>query len=348
MAFNANQNGSDMAIQHPASNTPHRRVLGDVSPNVKAASTTPAFLRKAPVGSPLKRSYTAAMEDGEGFMYLKKRKLTDDETLSQVDGASQSMSRDENGMPIVESTSFRPIFRPGSVKVVRHSYHASNGVANVINFQQPVPEIAEPSPTEPNTPTDEGDSTQDSSAERKSFSSLINYDPSSQPTSLPFSVVSNAELLKLRLRVAMYKVRTNQIDVPFTDLEVPQIPGSAKSFTAQAVEDAVAQLRREAQEVNARQPLAYPKLLPAPVLRPTAYSSRMIYDTNPPSSPPVSVSVSPEKLPELPGYVSTPQREMAHYGTPSVDRLRRPEQELTSSAVKGRVAEGLLGLRNAA
>ena len=206
-----------------------------------------------------------------------------------------------------------------------------------------MPEITEPSPTEPNTPSDEGDSTQDSSAERKSFSSLINYDPSSQPTTLAFSVTSNVELLKLRLRVAIYKVRTNQIDVPFADLRIPQ---SAKSQTAQAVEDAVAQLRREAQEANARQLEAIPKLLPAPILKPTAYSSRMIYDTNLPSSPPVSVS--PEKLPEGPMDVSTPQRESAQRGTPSMDRLRRLEPELTSSAVKGRVAEGLLGLRNAA
>lgn len=211
-----------------------------------------------------------------------------------------------------------------------------------------MPEIAEPSPTEPNTPSDEGDSTQDSSAERKSFSSLINYDPSSQPSNLALSFVSHAEMLKLHLRVAIYKVRTNQIEIAFTDLRVPQHHETAKSHTAKAVEDAVAQLRREAQEVNARQPPSHPKLLPAPILRPTVYSSRMIYDTNLPSSPPVSVS--PEKLPEADVDVSTPQRKYLMYGSPrgSVERFRRPEQELTSSAVKGRVAEGLLGLRNAA
>ena len=210
-----------------------------------------------------------------------------------------------------------------------------------------MPEIAEPSPTEPNTPSDEGDHSQDSSVERQSFSSLINYDPSSQKSNFAFSSISHAELLKLRLRVAMYKVRTNQIDVPFTNLRVPQVPQTPKSHMAQVVEDAVAQLRREAQEVNARQLSAVPKLLPAPILRPTAYSSRMIYDTNIPSSPPVSLS--PEKLPTA-ADVSTPQREFGQYGTPrgSVERLRRPEPELTSSAVKGRVAEGLLGLRNAA
>ena len=145
----------------------------------------------------------------------------------------------------------------------------------------------------------------------------------------------------------MFKVRTNQIDVPFISLQVPDRPKSPRSLTAQAVEEAVAQLRREAQEVMARQPTSIPKLLPAPILKPTAYSSRMIHETNLPSSPPVSLS--PDKLPTLPTDVSTPRREYGRYGTPlgSVERLRRPEPELTSSAVKGRVAEGLLGLRHA-
>ena len=210
-----------------------------------------------------------------------------------------------------------------------------------------MPEITEPSPTEPNTPSDEGDSTQGSSAERKSFSSLINYDPSSQTSNLVLSSISHAELLKLRLRMAMYKVRTNQVDVPFTDLRVPEHTKVSKSSTAQAVEEAVAQLRQEAMEVNARQSTAILKLLPAPVLKPTAYSSRMVYETNIPSSPPVSLS--PDKLPSAPTSVFTPQKDLAQYGTPrrSVERLRMPPEELTSSAVKGRVAEGLLGLRHA-
>jgi len=72
-----------MSIAQPQST---RRVLGEVSPNVKAESTTPMFLKKAIVGSPLKRSYTAAHgESGnKGWMYLKKRRLGEDEVLSQL------------------------------------------------------------------------------------------------------------------------------------------------------------------------------------------------------------------------------------------------------------------------
>lgn len=210
-----------------------------------------------------------------------------------------------------------------------------------------------PSPTEPNTPSSLQD---DSSAERKSFSSLINYDPSSQTTNanVVSRTTSNAELLKMRLRVAMYKVQTNQVSVPFPNLRNVR-EGDARerpTVTQAAVEEAIAELRREAQEVAARRqqqtPSAFPTLQPGPVLRPTSYSSRMIYakaiDLTSSPSPPMS----PERLPVASPALYTPQRSL--HGHPSTaERTNRPsEQELTSSVVKGRVAEGLLGLRHAA
>jgi hypothetical protein len=123
MPFNANPTGDNVATPQHTSDTPHRRVLGDVSPNVKPMSTTPAFLKKAPTSSPLKRSFTATMDGGEGFTYLKKRKLTDDETLSQTAGVQESFSQDENGLPVVQSSQFRPIFQSTDGKVVSPSYH---------------------------------------------------------------------------------------------------------------------------------------------------------------------------------------------------------------------------------
>lgn len=277
-------------------------------------------------GSPLKRSFTAATEGGEGFTYLKKRKLSDEECLSD-----QNNSREKSQSQLGESQ-FRPLLPPPS----EHP-------------DKTIPEIHEPSPTEPNTPsTDDGNDTQGSSAERNSFSSLINYDPSSQPSNLVLKAVSNAEMLRLRLRVAMYKVRTNQVDVPFRDLQVE----SPRSPMQEAVEEAVAQLRREAYEVQARDQAraqqqrqqrrrpddAVPKLLPAPILKPTAYSSRMVYDSGYPGSPPRS----PERM-------ATPKhRRITTLDPDSAEKCDRScEQELTSSVVKGRVAEGLLGLRHA-
>ena len=219
-----------------------------------------------------------------------------------------------------------------------------NALLNDVQITLPSEPIHEPSPTEPNTPSEENDDSQGSSIERKSFSSLINYDPSSQTSNLVFKTISNAEKLRLRLRVAMYKVKTNHIDVPFSELharsQAPQIP------TQTAVEQAVAELRREAHEVIARQARqSMPKLRPAPVLQSNASSSRVIGDTNLPSSPPGSVS--PEKLSMT---AATPLRIVRKVdslsSSPQIPE-RPSEAGLTSSVVKGRVAEGLLGLRNA-
>jgi hypothetical protein len=217
------------------------------------------------------------------------------------------------------------------------------------------PAVPEPSPTEPNTPSDNGEDAQGSSAERKSFSSLINYDPSSQQqvSRLAFGPISRAEMLRLRLRVAMYKVRTNQIDVPFADLNIEDKDGTFHA-SSRAVEEAVAQLRREAQaqleqqrqaaaqrqDVKASSPAGLLKLQDVPVLLPTAYSNRMIYDSGLPSSPPASVSPAKHAHP---GLVGTPLPSPGSVAS----KYLLDEAELTSSVVKGRCAEGLLGLRNA-
>ena len=86
-------------------------------------------------------------------------------------------------------------------------------------------------------------------------------------------------MLRLRLRVAMYKVRTDQINVPFPALRVE---AKSRVFShEEAVEEAVAQLRKEAQEVMARTPSSAPKLLPAPVLRPTVGSAPRTASSDP-------------------------------------------------------------------
>ena len=152
----------------------------------------------------------------------------------------------------------------------------------------------------------------------------------------------------------MYKVRTSQVEVPFEDLNVEA--RHTVLSVQDAVEEAVAQLRREAQQVLERdeqrqnmheQRPSIPKLLPAPVLLPTAYSIRKIYPVDLTSSP--EASTSPNRLPMLPP-ASTPRRNVQQLSSPpsSAEREGIPsDRELTSSVVKGRVAEGLLGLRHA-
>lgn len=148
------------------------------------------------------------------------------------------------------------------------------------------------SPTEPNTPSDSGGETQGS------FSSLIDYDPSAQPGTVSrsrrpreerreqepehkpepvFKSISRAETLRLRLRVAWYKVETDQIDVPFAQLQGPkEEPMDQRRVTA-AVEEAIATLRREAMERMPQPHDPAPKLIPGPPLHPTAHSSRMVH-----------------------------------------------------------------------
>lgn len=206
-----------------------------------------------------------------------------------------------------------------------------------------MPSIQEQSPTEPNTPSSSSEhETQGSSVERASFSSLINYDPSSQiapaaPVSMIIPSTSQAEMLKLRLRVAMYKVRTNQIATPFA-----QLRGPVEKSVEEAVAAARERSRNEAPSGSdvSRSQHAVLKLLPAPVLLPTAYSSRLVNEDMARSPPPSSSSEEDAETPKARG--GNGQRLFDRCSPTHDDRA------FSSSGVKGRVAEGLLGLRHAA
>lgn len=100
---------------------------------------------------------------------------------------------------------------------------------------------------------------------------------------------SQAELLRLRLKVAMYKVRTNQINTPFARLRVhgPSLARAA-AYALERLDPAILARERGADEANvsaharlmasvALEARDTPVLQPAPLLVPTAYSSRMVY-----------------------------------------------------------------------
>jgi hypothetical protein len=97
---------------------PNRAILGDVSPNVKISSQTPAFMSKTLAGSPLKRSFTATIEANEGLTYLKRRKLSGYESLSQSMSSNVNVSRDDEGRSVSNEGSFRPIFHSTQADVV--------------------------------------------------------------------------------------------------------------------------------------------------------------------------------------------------------------------------------------
>ena len=80
--------------------TPNRRVLGDVSTNPRVYSspaTGGIFSRKVMMGSPLKRSFTAAVEEGYGLKYLKKRRVSDDLAFGPVEQRVEGTRRDDGG-----------------------------------------------------------------------------------------------------------------------------------------------------------------------------------------------------------------------------------------------------------
>ncbi len=142
--------------------------------------------------------------------------------------------------------------------------------------------------------------------------------------------------------MAMYKIKTNQTQVPLDALEV--VPRAAHSSLSTIL--AVQPPLSPNQSLPATSGI--PKLLPAPILRPTAYSSRKIEYIR--SSPPES----PEKVSENDSF-ATPiaarrvQQLLNIPGTsisPEKERVENRE-DLTSSVVKGRAASSLLELMRA-
>jgi hypothetical protein len=173
--------GKAIARPRPDSNRP---VLGDLTPNAKLDKQLQQQQRG---GSPLKRQANI-LEDGKGFSYIKRRRLSHNNALTR-----------------------RITPQPN----------------------QDTLKVHDPNDHDPNDDSGSGRSSQNSNATRGSFSSLINYDPSSQqhislqqqhhqpaPSSASMSIRTAAQTLRLRLRIAIYKVRTNQINVPFSRLQI--------------------------------------------------------------------------------------------------------------------------------
>lgn len=86
----------------------------------------------------------------------------------------------------------------------------------------------------------------------------------------------------------MYKIRTNQVNVPFAELQIEGEQRNAEEEATrsrhrvnEAVEAAVATMRREAMDSIPRSTCPPPMLIPGPLLYPTAYSSRMIQQPEP-------------------------------------------------------------------
>ncbi|KAL9614710.1 MAG: hypothetical protein Q9167_000839 [Letrouitia subvulpina] len=156
----------------------------------------------------------------------------------------------------------------------------------------------------------------------------------------PSTTSPRLETLRARLRVAMFKVQTNQTHIPLSQLRIPSQPTLTQGLQSSPKEPEL------------------PRLLPAPVLKPTSRSTHGVPQML--SSPPSSTDNSP---------MSRSEREKSVFRTPALPRQRvqmvrgmqqtssppdsqgegfEPDEDegLRSSGVKGRAAAiGLLGLR---
>ncbi|KAK4693658.1 hypothetical protein P7C71_g3786, partial [Lecanoromycetidae sp. Uapishka_2] len=175
---------------------------------------------------------------------------------------------------------------------------------------------------------------------KDSMSSLIDFDPdetmASQQTAAteitqpsPTRVRQHAETLRLRLRLAHLKVQTNQTDIPLSRLRLCADDSDDQVFS---------------QDTPDAQQASLPKLLPAPVLLPTAFSARTISRPRIASSPSSPTKDSPKKAEGIETF-RTPALPR-HTAQTSSRAMSSPlEEKLTSSAVRGKAAIGLLGLR---
>ncbi|KAF2422844.1 hypothetical protein EJ08DRAFT_737720 [Tothia fuscella] len=352
----------DNAASRPLSTSPSkpspRRILGDLSPNTQTTPRQPNFVATGtktttPYGSPLKQQQSVtpaeihARDENFGhspFMSSRKR------AFDLMDGS------EERG-----HTTQRAPIRP--MDLSNNHVHFPAGLASppTITIME-LPDNDEFSTDEDEDEEAPGSSTEEpqdeitESSQMTSFSNFIDYDggnaseKSSPPSSVTHTrppVTSHIELLKLRLRMAMYRVNTNQTTVPFPNLALP--PPKKKHRPAVPVfqRDPSTSPAREVAEDSPTRPTFHTqnitmslggpigKLLPTPFLAPTAYSSRTIETGSVPLSPPTRGSPGKEEF-------RTPMSRRIG------DLMESPEKDsLTSSAVKGRAASGLLELMRA-
>ncbi|KAL1600485.1 hypothetical protein SLS60_006871 [Paraconiothyrium brasiliense] len=346
----------------PSKSTP-RRILGDLTPKALNTPSKRADLSEnTRAQSPLKQMQTLSPQlfgDKENVLNsaLKGRKRS----INEVDDAERIDAKVRSN-----TTSDLPV--PGSPTERNTPTPEPEHVHDMVNSQ-------------------------DTQGTNNSFSALVNFDlcasqnsvqvPASRAPSPPSPVLeekrSKADLLRTRLCFGIYKVKTNQVTKSGSDIistwessfykatdastsmGITSIDGSKDVY--QVPDITTSSARRDPQPVFIKanldpfRPIGNLKLTPAPVLLPTATSSRILHDYDMPSSPPQVVS--PEQL-------RSPVKQRLDYATPvnqspgseraeddiqdgsaqsGLRKLQRfQEGELTSSAVKGNAAKGLMQL----
>jgi hypothetical protein len=153
--------------------------------------------------------------------------------------------------------------------------------------------------------------------------------------------VQKARALKLRLSLAKYKVETNQIDTPMSELRIKNSSEPTELPTIPRVAN---------QNLPRTDPFSSKRLSKFPNLKPR--DRKLEYTRSFSSSPPPYLELPSQNEPddEPRASVSTPllpRQRQRLLDPPSLGgdfEDRSPARELTSSVVKGRAAKGLLSL----
>lgn len=146
-----------------------------------------------------------------------------------------------------------------------------------------------------------------------------------------------AQVMKLRLRLAAYKVQSNQMDIPISQLRIKT------SVTPSTKLPTLLRPSKTAQTPQRRTPL--PSAIPDVNLQmPT--SEEVHSRTNIPSSPPSYSSLENAIFPGKEALVTPllPRQRRALLNPPNLGSPAWKDRELTSSAVKGKAADSLLSL----
>ncbi|KAK8199078.1 uncharacterized protein BKA78DRAFT_348200 [Phyllosticta capitalensis] len=364
------------------SKTPGRRVLGELATNAKVSPQKPAITsikpQAPPSPSPRKQSRALPLPKNENAssealrqerMTARKRSIHEVEDAVVREDAPGFPAKRVAGRADLSKSSRPPIH-------VRPDTTATAPTMPTINLHRASSVEGSPEPAPQNT--------QETTGTIASFSSLIDYTAAASPkfhTSSPpepagTRVKTQAETLRLRLQAALYKVKTDQIFIPLDDLDIPpkyqRKPAETNAVASPSGQQTPPHSQAEYTTAttttteNLDASSAALKLLPAPLLRPTAYSTRFIESPTLPSSPPATGPNHDDTTPRalsaqrdtdpttptaarrasVPAQLSSPPGS----GSTDGDEVRRAatEGELTSSVRKGRAASGLLELMRSA
>ncbi|KAI9862766.1 MAG: hypothetical protein M1813_004262 [Trichoglossum hirsutum] len=327
-----------------------RRVLQDVAVNV---SGTPS---KLCTSSPNKSTNRAVFptEERENEGRLRGPFAGRKRTIDEVDGA---VSRADIARPAMDERVSTPshhlLICDENTNARDDNISVTSEATTVVETRESPPESQKPSAMEVQTPST---SNQQCTLDLLAAPRLHISTPASRATTK-----KNAEMLRLRLKLAMYKVRTNQIHVPMSELRFPPCKSANSPQKPDYLATSSAPKTLPLQQTRPR-PNA--KLLPAPILIPTSYSARRVIEPYVPSSPPCSALNSDMDTPDLEGEseedfaspVATNDRELLHppvqlssppsseKGIANTGRIYDAEGGLTGSVAKGRAANGLLEL----